>query len=216
MKAEAALLIALADIGGVWPVMEVIERQTRLADAAVGAAVDYILADAHRRGKLARSRSRRPGGGLRLHRAGHGQDGGRRAQLFERHRSHRASTTPAAVAPGTEPAPFFVRLTRTLVKLLQERTPDGYVFRTDLRLRPDPASTQIAVSTAAALDYYESRGQNWERAAMIKARPCAGDIAAGEALLAGLSPFIWRKYLDFAAVCRRARDEAADPCLSRP
>jgi [glutamine synthetase] adenylyltransferase / [glutamine synthetase]-adenylyl-L-tyrosine phosphorylase len=93
-----------------------------------------------------------------------------------------------------------VRLTRMLVKLLQERTPDGYVFRIDLRLRPDPASTHIAISTTAALDYYESRGQNWERAALIKARPCAGDIAAGEALLAGLSPFIWRKYLDFAAV----------------
>ncbi len=107
---------------------------------------------------------------------------------------------PAAPSPGTEPAQFYVRLTRRLVKLLQERTVDGYVFRTDLRLRPDPASTQIAISTAAALDYYESRGQNWERAALIKARPCAGDIAAGEALLAELSPFIWRKYLDFAAV----------------
>ena len=80
-----------------------------------------------------------------------------------------------------EPAPFFVRLTQRLVKLLQERTADGYVFRTDLRLRPDPASTAIAISTAAALTYYESVGQNWERAAMIKARACAGDIAAGEA-----------------------------------
>ena len=61
------------------------------------------------------------------------------------------------------------------MKLLQERTADGYVFRIDLRLRPDPASTQIAISTDAALDYYESLGQNWERAALIKARPCAGD-----------------------------------------
>jgi glutamate-ammonia-ligase adenylyltransferase len=93
-----------------------------------------------------------------------------------------------------------VRLVRTLVKFLQERTADGYVFRTDLRLRPDPASTQIAVSTAAALNYYESVGQNWERAALIKARVCAGDVAAGEMLLKELSPFIWRKYLDFAAV----------------
>ena len=57
---------------------------------------------------------------------------------------------PAALVAGVEPAPFFVRLTRTLVKLLQERTVDGYVFRTDLRLRPDPASTQIAISTTAA------------------------------------------------------------------
>src|SRR5262249_22724652 len=109
-----------------------------------------------------------------------------------------AETAP--LVPGIEPGAFFVRLTRTLVRLLQERSVDGYVFRTNLRLRPDPASTQIAISTAAALDYYESRGQNWERAALIKARPCAGDLAAGHALLKELSPFIWRKYLDFAAV----------------
>src|SRR5581483_11503904 len=101
-----------------------------------------------------------------------------------------------ALLSGTEPAAFYVRLTRGLVKFLQERTPDGYVFRTDLRLRPDPSSTQIAISTASALDYYESVGLNWERAALIKARPCAGDIAAGEALLRDLAPFIWRKYLD--------------------
>ena len=74
------------------------------------------------------------------------------------------------MAGGVEPGPFFVRITRALVKLLAERTVDGYVFRTDLRLRPDPSSTQIAISTAAALDYYESVGQNWERAALIKAR----------------------------------------------
>jgi len=105
-----------------------------------------------------------------------------------------------ALAPDVEPTPFFVRLTRDLVKLLQERTADGYVFRVDLRLRPDPSSTQIASSTEAALDYYERRGQNWERAALIKARPCAGDIATGENLLRDLSPFVWRKYLDYATV----------------
>src|SRR5439155_12240794 len=85
--------------------------------------------------------------------------------------------------------PIFVRLTRALVRLLQQRTADGYVFRVDLRLRPDPAATQIAISTAAARDYYEGRGQNWERAALIKARPCAGDLAAGERFVAELSPF---------------------------
>src|SRR4051812_34926513 len=79
---------------------------------------------------------------------------------------------PGLVSDG-EPTAFFVRITRGLVKLLQERTADGYVFRVDLRLRPDPASTQIAISTDAALEYYASVGQNWERAAMIKARPCA-------------------------------------------
>jgi glutamate-ammonia-ligase adenylyltransferase len=81
---------------------------------------------------------------------------------------------------------------------MQDRSEHGYVFRTDLRLRPDPGSTPVALPIEAALAYYESRGQNWERAAWIKARPCAGDIAAGDTLLAEFSPFIWRKYLDFA------------------
>ena len=101
---------------------------------------------------------------------------------------------------GLEVQHFFVRLTRDLVRLLQERTEHGYVFRTDLRLRPDPGSTPLAISTDAALNYYESVGQNWERAALIKARPIAGDIDAGQAFLANLAPFIWRKYLDFAAI----------------
>ncbi len=104
------------------------------------------------------------------------------------------------LSPDIEPSTFFVRLTRDLVRLLQEHTADGYVFRTDLRLRPDPGATQIALSVEAGLTYYESFGQNWERAALIKARVAAGDIAAGEAFLAQLAPFIWRKYLDFAAV----------------
>jgi [glutamine synthetase] adenylyltransferase / [glutamine synthetase]-adenylyl-L-tyrosine phosphorylase len=198
MKAEAALLIALADIGNVWPLTQVIERQTALADAAVGAAVDHLFANARHRGKL-KGASAHPAQGsgytvLAMGKMGAGE------LNYSSDIDLMVFYDAAALGPDTEPAPFYVRLTRSLVKLLQERTSDGYVFRTDLRLRPDPASTQIAISTAAALDYYESRGQNWERAALIKARPCAGDTAAGEALLAELSPFIWRKYLDFAAV----------------
>ena len=95
---------------------------------------------------------------------------------------------------------FFVRLTRELVRILEAYTGDGYVFRTDLRLRPDPASTPLAMSVPAALAYYESVGQNWERAALIKARPVAGDRAAGRRFLRELQPFIWRKNLDFAAI----------------
>ena len=93
-----------------------------------------------------------------------------------------------------------MRLTRELVRLLQEHTADGYVFRTDLRLRPDPGATQIALSTDAGLIYYESFGQNWERAALIKARIAAGDVVSGEEFLRQLSPFVWRKYLDYAAI----------------
>jgi glutamate-ammonia-ligase adenylyltransferase len=104
------------------------------------------------------------------------------------------------LAPGIEPQPFFVRVTQGLSRMLQQRTGEGYVFRVDLRLRPDPASTQVAVSIAAALDYYEREGRTWERAAMIKARPCAGDQKAGETVIAEIAPFVWRKHLDFAAL----------------
>ena len=104
------------------------------------------------------------------------------------------------LAPDIEPQTFFVRVTQALARILQQRNGDGYVFRVDLRLRPDPSSTQVAISMAAALHYYERDGRTWERAAMIKARPCAGDAKAGEALVAEIAPFVWRKHLDFAAL----------------
>jgi [glutamine synthetase] adenylyltransferase / [glutamine synthetase]-adenylyl-L-tyrosine phosphorylase len=200
-KAEAALLIALADIGGVWPVERVTRALTELADAALETAVRYLLREAARRGRLKLADSRYPEAGSGYIVLAMGKMG-----AFELNYSSDIDLMvffdplAPALAPEVEPAPFYVRLTRELVKLIQERTADGYVFRVDLRLRPDPASTQIAISTPAALDYYESRGQNWERAALIKARACAGDLVAGERLLHDLSPFVWRKYLDFATI----------------
>jgi len=201
MKAEAALLIALADIGGVWPMMRTTKALTDLADRAVEAAVYFVLAEAAREGRLSPKDKTRPQDGSGYVVLAMGKMG-----AFELNYSSDIDLIvfydPAApaVPKDAAPAALFVRLTQRLVKLLQERTGDGYVFRTDLRLRPDPASTAIAISKAAALSYYESVGQNWERAAMIKARACAGDVAAGEAILRDLSPFVWRKYLDFAAV----------------
>ncbi|MEA2976032.1 MAG: [glutamine synthetase] adenylyltransferase / [glutamine synthetase]-adenylyl-L-tyrosine [Alphaproteobacteria bacterium] len=200
MKSEASLLIALADIGGVWSVRETTRALTEVADTALCASVRFLLGQAVQQDKLAPSAALTDAGSgyivLAMGKMG----------AFELNYSSDIDLIilfdPAAarLLPTTEPSTFFVRLTRSLVKLLQERTADGYVFRVDLRLRPDPASTQIAMSTPAALDYYESSGQNWERAALIKARPCAGDIAAGETFLKNITPFIWRKYLDYAAV----------------
>ncbi len=92
------------------------------------------------------------------------------------------------------------RLARDLTTLLSARDEEGYVFRVDLRLRPDPAATPPVVSLATALTYYESHGRTWERAAFSKARPVAGDLALGQHFLTAIRPFIWRKYLDFAAV----------------
>jgi glutamate-ammonia-ligase adenylyltransferase len=200
-RAKAALLIALADLGGVWPVMRVTRALTEFADAAVAGAVRFLLREAAAAGKLRPADSEHDGAGSGYVVLAMGKMG-----AFELNYSSDIdlivlydADTPT-LASTVEAAPFFARLTRGLVKLLQERTVDGYVFRVDLRLRPDPASTQIAISTAAALSYYESTGQNWERAAMIKARPVAGDLAMGEAFLKDIAPFVWRKYLDFVAV----------------
>src|SRR5476649_2224948 len=105
-----------------------------------------------------------------------------------------------ALAGNEQVSSHFVRAARRLVQLLSESSIDGYIFRTDLRLRPDPGSTPLAMSVQAAELYYESVGQNWERAAMIKAHPVAGNLAVGEEFVAALRPYIWRKHLDFAAI----------------
>ena len=104
------------------------------------------------------------------------------------------------LAEGVEHAPFAIRYTQAVAEVLQQRTSDGYVFRVDLRLRPDPSATAVALPVDAALDYYQTVGQNWERAAFIKARAAAGDIPRGELFLKDLQPFIWRRNLDFAAI----------------
>ncbi|MGA7956235.1 MAG: bifunctional [glutamine synthetase] adenylyltransferase/[glutamine synthetase]-adenylyl-L-tyrosine phosphorylase, partial [Xanthobacteraceae bacterium] len=201
MKAEAALMIALADIGGVWPVSRVTAALTDVADTALSAAVHFLLSEAVKRKKLVPPDRKSPEAASGYIVLAMGKLGARELNFssdidlmvfFD--------AAAAKLAPDVEPAPFFVDLTRDLVKLLQERIADGYVFRVDLRLRPDPSSTQIAISTEAALDYYESRGQNWERAALIKARACAGDLTAGERLLHDLAPFVWRKYLDYGTI----------------
>jgi len=201
MKAEAALLIALADIAGIWPLARVTQALTELADAALTQALRFLLRNAAAQGTVRIPDADKPEAGCGYFMLAMGKMG-----AFELNYSSDIDLICLydpennTLAEGVEPAPFFIRLTRNLVRMLQERTVDGYVFRVDLRLRPDPGLTQIALSTNAALDYYESVGQNWERQAMIKARPCAGDIEVGEAFLKNLSPFIWRKYLDYAAI----------------
>jgi [glutamine synthetase] adenylyltransferase / [glutamine synthetase]-adenylyl-L-tyrosine phosphorylase len=201
MKTEAALLIALADIGGAWEVMRVTRALTDVADTAVGVAVRYLLAGAMRAGKRVPRDRAQPEAGSGYAVLAMGKMGAHELN-YSSDIDLIVLYDPAAagLAHGVEPGPLYIRVTRDLIRLLQQRTADGYVFRVDVRLRPDPASTQIAISLPAALDYYERSGQNWERAALIKARPCAGDLAAGAAALKALAPFIWRKHLDYVAV----------------
>jgi [glutamine synthetase] adenylyltransferase / [glutamine synthetase]-adenylyl-L-tyrosine phosphorylase len=201
-KREAALLIALADIGGVWDVVAATEALTRFADAAVGAAVNFLMRKHARAGLLALDPDApdiENGSGLVVLALG---KHGARELNYSSDVDLIVLYDPAAasIPPGMEPGPLFARLTRALTRLMQERTSDGYVLRVDLRLRPDPASTPVALSIVSAYQYYETVGQNWERAALIKARPAAGDLKLGERFLADLAPFIWRKYFDYAAI----------------
>ncbi|HVV40087.1 MAG TPA: bifunctional [glutamine synthetase] adenylyltransferase/[glutamine synthetase]-adenylyl-L-tyrosine phosphorylase [Nitrobacter sp.] len=201
VKNEAALLIALCDIGGVWPVMQVTAGLTDLAVASVQGALRFALMQETGRGRLKPPDAEHPEDGSGLVVLAMGKMGaGELNYSSDIDLIVFFDLAAPTLAPDIEPQPFFVRVTQAMSRMLQQRTGDGYVFRVDLRLRPDPASTQVAVSTAAALDYYEREGRTWERAAMIKARPCAGDRQAGEILIGELAPFVWRKHLDFAAL----------------
>jgi [glutamine synthetase] adenylyltransferase / [glutamine synthetase]-adenylyl-L-tyrosine phosphorylase len=200
-KTDLALLVALCDIGGVWGVEEATRVLTLGADCAVHMAVTFLLREAARGGKFHPVDPDLPCVQSGYIVIGMGKQG-----AYELNYSSDIDLIIffdpdiAPLAEGAEATKFFVRLTRDLVKLLHERTADGYVYRVDLRLRPDPGATNIAISVAGGLQYYESLGQNWERAAMIKARPVAGDIDAGEAFLTELHPFIWRRNLDYATI----------------
>jgi glutamate-ammonia-ligase adenylyltransferase len=200
-KAEAALLIALCDIGGVWPVMRVTAALTDFAVASVQSALHFLLLQETARGRILPPDPDRPEEGSGLIVLAMGKMGaGELNYSSDIDLIVFYDAEASSLAPDIEPQPFFVRVAQGLSRLLQQRSGEGYVFRVDLRLRPDPASTPLAISTASALHYYEREGRTWERAAMIKARPCAGDLRAGEAMIAELAPFVWRKHLDFAAL----------------
>ncbi|MFN3846920.1 MAG: glutamine-synthetase adenylyltransferase, partial [Paracoccaceae bacterium] len=199
-KRRTALLTALCDLGGVWPLETVTEALTDLADRAVHLSMVRLVADEIRRGKLpgASPEDAETAGGmvsLAMGKMGAGELNYSSdidlICLFDETRY-----------PGVEQEAraAFIRVTRKMTAMLSDLTGEGYVFRTDLRLRPDASVTPVCLSMAAAESYYESVGRTWERAAYIKARPCGGDLAAGERFLKALTPFVWRKHLDFAAI----------------
>ncbi len=200
-KSRGALLIALADIGRIWSVGQVIHALSDLAQACLGAAVRWLLADAARRGQLAPTDPDAPDLGSGFAVLAMGKFGARELNyssdidlvvFFD------PDVMP--VTGQTDPRSLSIALARAMVRVMQDVTADGYVFRVDLRLRPDAGSTQVAISFDWAERYYEGVGQNWERAAYIKARPVAGDLEAGTRMLRRLDPFVWRKHLDFAAI----------------
>jgi glutamate-ammonia-ligase adenylyltransferase len=223
LKADLHLLTALADLGGVWDLDQVTGSLSRFADLAVQGALAVV------------ARAEQAKGGLRISDdPGSGPIAGLFCLALGKHGAFELNYSSdidisvfydAARLPtgyGLDAQTQAVRLTRALASLLQERTPEGYVFRVDLRLRPDPSSTPPAMPVEAALIYYEAAGQNWERAAMIKARACAGDgLAAGD-FLRELHPFVWRRALDYAAIAdihaikRQIHVHRVDERLSAP
>lgn len=222
-KAQTSLLVALADITGAWELEKVTQALSEFAGVALQACVRHLLNAAVARGEIAPlpyPETPEVDSGLII--LGMGKLGGGELNY----------SSDIDLIVFFEPSyieykgrqniqHFFSRLAQDIVTLMQERTRDGYVFRTDLRLRPDPASTPPAVSVNAALYYYESVGQNWERAALIKAKPVAGDLKAGQDFLKELTPFLWRKHLDFAAIqdiqsIKRQMDGVKDKTIHLP
>ena len=200
-RRRAAFAVAFADIFGFWDVYQATQALSDFADAAINAALAATLRQAAARDELGLAEAASPTRQCGIAILGMGKLGAGELNY--------SSDVDLIVIFDPEKVDYrhsrgvqqgLVRLTRDFLRLLDDRTADGYVFRTDLRLRPDPGAMPLAININSALTYYESLGQNWERAAMIKARPIAGDLELGTAFLAELRPFIWRKHLDFWAI----------------
>ena len=200
-RRRIALCVATADITGAWPLERVTAALSAFAIMALRLSVSQLLRGAADQGDIILPHPDDPEVGSGLIVLGMGKLGA--DELNYSSDIDLILLYDADAVTSNKPDKLqhcFIRLGRDLVTLLSELTPDGYVARVDLRLRPDPGATPVVISVLAAETYYESMGQNWERAAMIKARPVAGDIAAGDKFVQSLQPFIWRKYLDFAAI----------------
>ncbi len=200
-KRRLSFIAALADLGRIFVARDTTRWLSDMADASLAAAIDHLLVSSHQSGKLTLKFMEMPSDGSGLIVLGMGKLGAQELN-YSSDIDAVVFFEPSAeiVADPLDALETFGRMMRKLIRIMQERTADGYVFRTDLRLRPDPGSTPLAIPVEAALTYYEGRGQNWERAAYIKARPVAGDIKAGNNFLRELTPFVFRKYLDYAAI----------------
>jgi len=194
-KDSVHLAVALADLSRTWPLMRVTGALTDFADAALRAAVAMGARELAGRGQIKLAEDGAvPGLALiAMGKMGAGE------LNYSSDIDFSVFFDPQTF-PAQEPRVAAVRLVAPIARIMEEVTPDGYLFRTDLRLRPDPGSTPVAISVRAAEHYYQNLGQNWERAAFIKARAVGGDLECGGAFLESLQPFIWRRHLDFAAV----------------
>lgn len=205
-KAALALALAIGDLAGAFPLLRVTGELSEFADRALDAAI----ADAIRR----RAPDSEPAGFLALALGKHGA-----CELNYSSDIDPILLYDPALLPRRErddPGEAAQRVARTLVETMGRIDREGYVFRIDLRLRPASEVSPLAISIDAALTHYESSALAWERAAFIRARACSGDVAAGEAFLAAIRPFVWRKSLDFGAIAEIGRLTAQIRANARP
>lgn len=199
-RRTVALAASVADIGGLWDLESVTGALSDLAEGALRVAAAHLLRAAHARGDLRLPHPAAPERGSGFCVLAMGKLGARELN-FSSDVDLILLYDPAVYPDQADSlGHLFARLARDLVGLMEARDAGGYVFRVDLRLRPDPASTPPCIALPAAMAYYESLGQTWERAALIKARPVAGDLALGRRFLDAVRPFVWRRHLDFAAI----------------
>jgi len=185
-----ALALAVGDLAGAFPLARVMAELSAFADRALEKAISAAI--------LHRVPGADPAGFIALALGKHGA-----GEL-----NYSSDIDPILLYDPVylprrerdEPAEAAQRYAREVVRLLSEVTAEGYVFRVDLRLRPASEVSPLALSVNAATTHYESSALAWERAAFIRARACAGDIAAGKAFLETIRPFVWRRSLDFGAI----------------
>lgn len=187
-RGDVALVVALADLAGIWALEPVTAALSDFADAAIDAAIRAAMAE-------------RGGDGRGMVALGLGKLGSRELNYssdVDLILLHEPDLIPRR--PHEEPDEAAVRIARRAVAILGDLTADGYVARVDLRLRPASEITPMTLRMAAAENYYQSEAETWERLAFVRARAVGGDLNLGAAFLARIKPFVWRRSLDFTAV----------------
>jgi glutamate-ammonia-ligase adenylyltransferase len=189
-RRRLALAVALYDLAGVYDLTAVTAALSDFADLALDRAIRAAM--------LERTPEATPAGFIAL---ALGKQGSRELNYssdIDPILLYDPATLPRRARD--EPEEAAVRIAKRAVELLQRRDADGYVLRVDLRLRPSSEITPLAIPVEGAIGYYESQALPWERAAFIRARACAGDVALGERFLEAIRPFVWRRSLDFGAI----------------
>ncbi|WP_095012280.1 bifunctional [glutamine synthetase] adenylyltransferase/[glutamine synthetase]-adenylyl-L-tyrosine phosphorylase [Tsuneonella mangrovi] len=185
-----ATTLAIGDLAGAFPLLRVTGELSALADRALDRAISAAI--------RMRVPDAQPAGMIALALGKHGANELNYSSDIDPILLYDPAKLPRR--ERDEPGEAAQRYAREIVRLLSENTPEGYVFRVDLRLRPASEVSPLAIPIDAALTHYESSALAWERAAFIRARACAGDVAAGKAFLAAIRPFVWRRSLDFGAI----------------